>query len=522
MKEKTRSFKQDLLTDSDLVYQDFNRVVIVLSRFLNESHGLDWSIKRWKFLITPVVYRLICLEYLYRRSGQKGIAKQISRPVIDFFELSELIKNPKYCRPLKQQKRRTALSLCKTLLKKLLTFFSTRFGRRKPRYAFVDSYLTFFEQLEICLKNGVAYRDYDEMFENAYETVLNSSTNSFSIAGRNRMFKVLSNVCEPGLAKAISSLLPTIYFENFDVLKASASNIISNKDFEIIFTGIGLHKNEVLKVLLALQDGATPLITGQHGGEYGYCATSFFETHEINCSDYYISSGWSPTESCLEKKIIRGPAIFIKSKKLRSGLDVTHSSIVLSPVDKTISQWHSSRVYPCEVEAYLCLVREVYVGLTKGDIRTKIRRHPREESGGYIDTIKTLCDTVPRDAFWDDSLSFDHVLCNSNFLVFTYFGTAFIQSLASNIPTILIWNESIFPIRPEAEATFNSMKLKLVFPKIADFLSIVKQEKSVQAWWQDKAVQDCREKFLRVYGSNTEDKVLSLSKIISDITKNVN
>lgn len=522
MKEKGRSFKQDLLTCDDLISKDFDRVVIVLTRFLNETHDLDWSIKQWKFIITPVVYRLICLEHLYRRSGQEGIAKQISRPVVDFFDLSELIKNPKYCRPLKQQKQRTALGICKSILKKLLAFFSAQLGRRKPKYAFVDSYLTFFEQLEICLKNGVAYQDYDEMFNNAYEAVLSSSTNSFSTVGRNRLFRDLNNVCEPGLAEAISSLLPTIYFENFKLLKASASRIVSNKDFEIIFTGIGLHKNEVLKVLLALQDGTTPLITGQHGGEYGYCASSFFETHEINCSDYYISSGWSPTESCLERKIIRGPSIFIKSNKLSSGLNSNHSSIVLSPVDKVISQWHSSRVYPCEGEAYLRLVREVYVGLTQRNIRTKIRRHPREESGGYIDTIQTLSDSVPRNAFWDDSLSFDQVLCNSNLLVFTYFGTSFIQSLASNIPTILIWDDCIFPIRPEAEAAFNSMNLRLVFPTIADFLSMIEQETSVQAWWRDKAVQDCRKKFLSVYGLKTEDKVSSLSKIILDITENVN
>ena len=40
-----------------------------------------------------------------------------------------------------------------------------------------------------------------------------------------------------------------------------------------------------------------PLIIGQHGGHFGVTGFAFFEEHQINISDKFLSWGWSSSNS---------------------------------------------------------------------------------------------------------------------------------------------------------------------------------------------------------------------------------
>ena len=100
--------------------------------------------------------------------------------------------------------------------------------------------------------------------------------------------------------------------------------------------------------------------------------------------------------------------------------------------------------------------------------------------------------------------------------MFTYNATGYLETLASNVPTILYFNSKDNPIRANSEPYFEQLKKVNIF--FDDIFEATKHINSIWSnidnWWNDKRTQEARINFCENYAKINNDKINFIKKII--------
>jgi len=107
---------------------------------------------------------------------------------------------------------------------------------------------------------------------------------------------------------------------------------------------------------------------------------------------------------------------------------------------------------------------------------------------------------------------------NSKLVLFTYNATGYLETLASNVPTILYFNSKDNPIRANSEPYFEQLKKVNIF--FDDIFEATKHINSIWSnidnWWNDKRTQEARINFCENYAKINNDKINLIKKIITE------
>lgn len=318
------------------------------------------------------------------------------------------------------------------------------------------------------------------------------------------------------LTKMIPKHIPVVYLEGFKSLINTAHKLPWPKRPKFIYTCISHSADDVFKAWAANQtESGTPLVIGQHGGNYGMALWSFYEEHEIAISDQYITWGWSDAD---EKKItpvgnLKFPTRTFEAKKngyaLLVGLTLPRQSYHMYSVPVSSGQMN-------------CYFEDQYrfVNALPSRLRSEILVRLSPQDYKYSQK-KRWNDRFPELSIEQGKKPMKYLLDGTKLFISTYNATTYLESLSHNIPTIIFWDKNYWEIRKEAVDYFELLKSVGIFHESPE--SAAKQVQliwdDVPAWWNSTQVQLARNQFCMRFTLTSKDRFGFFVSVFKDIIR---
>ena len=287
--------------------------------------------------------------------------------------------------------------------------------------------------------------------------------------------------------------LPLEYVEGFSCFKAKADKKIAVSMPKIIITGIGFSWDTEFSVWAAecLHKGSK-LFGVQHGGVYGESEPSCGEVFEKSIADKFISWGW------LEQGVIPLPSPHLMGfTKKKYQWNVTHKDILLvTTLDSKYTYFLSLLPFSDRFNQYFDMQDIFYNQLNDREKKSlKVRLYQEDFGWGAKDkwiardnNMRFDNNNVP---LWESALK-------SKLVVIDYFGsTCFHECLVMNIPTIVYGDPELFRVRKSAQPYYDAMLDVGVFHYSPESAAeeINNISNNVMDWWDSPIRQEAVEKF---------------------------
>ncbi len=305
--------------------------------------------------------------------------------------------------------------------------------------------------------------------------------------------------------------MPKAYIEGYEALKSMPDHNRWPSKAKAIFTSNSHSSNDVFKVWAAEQtEMKVPLYIGQHGGHYGIAKWNFFEDHEIDISDKYLSWGWSGNINKIVpignfkdigKKIkpsLHGTAVMVQTALSRYSYHLFNAPI-------SFKQWQDCFVSQIEFVKLLSpnIKNELIVRLYPYDFRCEQKLRWKHE--------------LPNIKFSEGDETIASLLERSRIYISTYNATTFLESLSMNYPTLIYWDEKYWEIRDVAKPYFQELSEVGIFHHTPESAAMHLNSiwADVGAWWSSERVQNARERFCLQYTDNSKTMVKKMVEVLS-------
>jgi putative transferase (TIGR04331 family) len=534
--------------DRDKLYKDykyllklFEKVLESLVVELNNTHNVRYSSRYWRLLIGPWLMSFLtiifdrwscikivvdkysientkilrgvnlnhvplCMEHysnivttdLWNHAIYASILKYLKFEKISFCKHS--LDLPKW--PKKQAtKKRDIIFRIKHFIVNCLSFFS-----RNKNYFFISTYTSKFDLIKLQLMLGQIPIFYQE--PNYVDLIPQEINRNISLSG----FKY-KTVFEQYVKEVVPLQIPKVYLEGYkNLLKLSKSNNWP-KEPKLIWTSNSFYMDEMFKFWAGdrIEEGV-PLVIGQHGGNYGQALFNMGEYHELKICDYYLSWGW---KSKTDKVIPIG--IFKKSLNNKRRLDDNVSILLILSVACRYNSGIQSIPASSQWIDYLDDQIEFYEKLPDYvSNNVTVRLYPHDFQWSQFERWK---EKFPNSKIDECEKDLDKAVKNTNLLISGWNTTAYLESMMSNIPTIIFWEPKYFEIRKDARDDFEKLKKVGIFHE--NPVSAVKHIKkiwgNIDLWWNLPDVTLARNEFTLKY-ANSNNVLGKLFKFFKDIS----
>lgn len=282
--------------------------------------------------------------------------------------------------------------------------------------------------------------------------------------------------------------LPTLYLEGYEQARRVARQF-SPHAARVLITENGWYMNETYRYVAAeaLVRG-TRLVIVQHGGGcYGQARSAPLELLERSIGDAYFVWGWANGQRSLRN--IAHPLV---SRSPRRSFDRQRTRIVFAP--QSMQRYlHRLQSHPvgAQWEAHWGAHRRFVGALSNGVRRRLVLRPPPVDYDSGIQ--QRLQDAFP-DIRLDDAATFKRSMTRSRFAVIDTLGTAMLETLAMNLPTVLFWDPAVWEVRGEVAPYLEAMRKAGILwdsPESAATHLMQVYEQPAQ-WWESHAVQEAR------------------------------
>ena len=303
-------------------------------------------------------------------------------------------------------------------------------------------------------------------------------------------------------------LLPVFALEGF----TSLARLVEKKRRlrpNFIFTAIGLHTNLFLKVALVIWTRlGAKLIGRQHGGGYGADFEHIFEMYETSTSDYFYTWGWKPQ---IGKSSVLSPPVTPHKNVSKK------TNILLNCVDYPSNPY---RLHYQPIGSRVEIMRNEtckFLKYIEKNHKVTIRPYQRDYSGSFIQKMKLASRNI---VVQRKNVPAIKAYSQSNLVVHNYLGTAFLETLALDVPTICFYDKGAYKFRrndlfemiEEAGIIHKSSKSAAGF--------VIGLDDKVADWWNSKKLKDVKTKFLSEYCNFSSDWILSWEKELFQLQSN--
>ncbi|EMY76224.1 transferase, TIGR04331 family [Leptospira weilii serovar Ranarum str. ICFT] len=276
--------------------------------------------------------------------------------------------------------------------------------------------------------------------------------------------------------------------DEFKVLKMAKRNPYK------IWIGMDVYNSNRFLVADTLERGGS-WYSVQHGGGYGQISNFPLGKIEYCLSDGFISWGWKYDQSGYKNNIIplSSPSLSILGKHEKRNNEI----LIVT---------HTYFVYLIRLQSIM--LPEMILDYT--DNLISFCNHINQNDA-YEYKVKTtnmswanhnyLKNKLPKGVEILNPDSFDIVkrMKNSSLSVFDHLGTAYLQALAMNVPTLLFWNPNHFKESSEFKIFLDLLReVEILFDdwkaaanKLDEILKI-----GIEKWWFQDRIQIVRDKFL--------------------------
>lgn len=313
----------------------------------------------------------------------------------------------------------------------------------------------------------------------------------------------------PALARAlIPRHIPTAYLEGYRELDALTANLPWPKRPKAIFTSNSFNADDVFKAWAAEKvESGTPLVIGQHGGNYGMALWSFTEDHQIAIADRFLTWGWSQPE---QNKItplgnfkgFGGQSIAAKAGvALLVEMTMPRQSYHMYSVPVAAGQWLNYFEDQCR------FVRALPEGLRN---HVLVRLYSQDYGHSQKQRWQARFPGIQLDEGVQPMVS---LLKKTRLYISTYNATTYLESMSLNFPTLMFWNPKHWELRDSALPFFEKLKSVGIFHETPESAARKMAEvwDDVAGWWQCPEVQSVRHEFCEEY-AHIPRKPLDLMK----------
>lgn len=320
------------------------------------------------------------------------------------------------------------------------------------------------------------------------------------------------NLFEQFLNDELIKHIPAVFIEKFN----SMQNIIFNCNLsinpKIIFVS-NFNNNTFLSFYCAeKKENGTKLILSQHGGCYGQYDNHWAESFEVKISDKFLTYGW--TNSKFKEKTypfgiiknIKAPLNKSYNKNDRLLFIVRSRSKFINKLD---SSARSNQNYD-----YLNNCFSFLNGLNK-NLKDKTLIRLRDIDLGWSEHPRFLRE-FPNLEYDYGTKNIFRLMESSKIVVSTSLSTSYLESLNMNIPSVVISNYDLEPIRRDAKECLDLLiRSKILHFSTESAIKHIEEVWShVDAWWLSKEVQDNINKFCFKYAKKIKHKEREIIKLI--------
>lgn len=308
--------------------------------------------------------------------------------------------------------------------------------------------------------------------------------------------------------------IPTTYLEGYEQLVTVPDLLAWPKKPKAIFTSNAYLADEIFKTWVAekTESGVT-LVIGQHGGHFGMNPFAFHEEHQITIADKWLSWGWSDqakpqiTPIGNFKNIGRtveydpkGGALMVEMSIPRYSYHLYATPISRQWLDYLSDQKRFLQCLPCKLR------EQVLIRLYQNDY-------------GWDQTARWK-DEMPEMQLDRGRQNIHKLIKLSRLYISTYNATTYLESLSSNIPTIIFWNSNHWELKKEVVPFFELLKSVGVFHETPESAAqqMIKVWDDVAAWWESDEVQNNRKIFCHQFARMPDDSIGELQSFFEEIS----
>jgi putative transferase (TIGR04331 family) len=312
--------------------------------------------------------------------------------------------------------------------------------------------------------------------------------------GNNRQWTI-GNDSADGFERIVRSMiprhLPMVYLEGYRSLLHACAAVPWPTSPRLIFTSGCDSSDDLFKAWAAAKvEAGSPLIIGQHGGNYATSRWSFTEDHQYAISDRWLSwGGYSDPD----------PKVRQVGNLKMAGRRLNHDPDGYILLVENMVPRYSYHMYSVPVAGQWLQYFDEQCRLA-GALTEKLRSElvVRLYSPDYSwSAAQRWRDVFPGLRYDNGTRSIVSAIAGCRLCVSTSNTTTFLETLALNIPTIMFWNPLHWELRAEAVPYFEELQEVGVFHKSPESAASKIHEVSpnVDAWWGLRNVKKACDRF---------------------------
>lgn len=298
------------------------------------------------------------------------------------------------------------------------------------------------------------------------------------------------------LRALIPGHIPKAYVEGFQSVAALTASLPWPKNPLTIFTSNSYTADDVFKVWAAKKvESGAPLLIGQHGGNFGMAAWAFYEDHQVEIADCFLTWGWNEPG---QTKI--APVGIFKGFGRQAIPDKDGVALM---VEMTMPR-QSYHMYSAPVAAgqWLAYFEDQcrFVLALPTDLREQllVRLYSQDYGLGQRKRWQARFPDLELD---DGVQPMAALLKKTRLYISTYNATTYLESLSLNFPTIIFWNPKHWELRDSALPYFEKLKSVGIFHQTPESAAqqMAAVWSDVSSWWESVGVQSVRQEFCERY-----------------------
>ena len=305
------------------------------------------------------------------------------------------------------------------------------------------------------------------------------------------------NLFEKFLLEEIVHHIPETFLEKFEsTCNEIYKSGLPTKPQKIFITNYQF--NTFLNFYIGLtKDKGSKLFSAQHGGCVGQYDRHWSENFEIKLSDKYFTYGWN--SNAFPKKTL--PIGFLKPiKKLKKYGNKNKKDILL--IVKARFKYVGKLDSSCRSNYTFDYLENIYdfIDNLKDVYKKNLKIRLRDQDLGWHEHQRFQLKFPNLKFDFGDSNIFK-MMKKSRIILLTNLGTSYLEALAMNIPTVIIANYEIEPIREDCKDLLNllidSKILHLNQLSAAKHIDLIYDD--VNSWWFNRETQKNIEYFCNTY-----------------------
>lgn len=537
----------------DFLYLDelYEKLLLELTNKLNEIHGTNHKIKYWRILIGPWLWYFIPIifdrwssiylannnfqlsgtltldmqEHSFIPKGMKDFTKFIVSDEWNHFIYSYIIKNytniihtntpteKKFVKIYHAQNLNFKRRIKKYLLDKVN--YITNIFTKKDDALFINTYLSTKNIIKLSLKMSQfpSFFDYQDNF-NFDEIKVKKNNRKWKLNGINK------NDFEVFARSIIPKQIPILYLEGYNYLLKKVNNLPWPSEPKIIFTSNSYNTDDNFKLYAANKnEQGVPLVIGQHGGGIGTHLFAFYEKHQIDISDLYLTWGWKDPYKSKVKQVgmLKDKKPLVLKHKLQNRILMTALNM----------PFHSNHIYSSPISSqvlYYFNDQCKFIDKLDFEVKNKLTIRLKYVEKNFEPSLKRWKDKFPKIKIDEGATDLDKLVKQSKIFVSTYNATTFLESLSMNIPTIIFWDTKYWEITKSAEKYFDQLKKVGIFHDNPESAArhINKIWNNVDLWWDSNDVKTAVETFKNYYSYKPKKLVEKIYSELQNVIKTSN